>query len=91
MTNEKIKRDKDRKISALMNKKFERTWIYVLCEVMEQGVLGKPIAAYSSIEYARMVASECGTESVSLTVICVSLFNECGVWVPGKEKDNQDD
>ena len=50
--------------------------IFAVCEVMEQGLLNSPIAAYSNVENARSVAARNSNDQRSYAVVEVPFFME---------------
>ena len=54
--------------------------IFAVCEVMEQGLLSSPIAAYSDIEHARSVAARNSNDQYEFAVVKIPFFMEMGAF-----------
>lgn len=62
--------------AMLRNAGIGRYTIFAVCEVMEQGLLSSPIAAYSDIEHARSVAARNSNDQRSFAVVDIPFFAE---------------
>ena len=59
---------------------IERHRIFALCEVMEQGILNSPSAAYSNIEHAREVSARNSNDQRSFAIVEIPFFMELGAF-----------